>query len=1351
MPSSLDSFCKTLTSSRIKNLLLIFSTLCNLCLLISLNRIQSVQILTKPIQSSPTSPHHLVFGIASSSKTWIKRTNYVRHWWKPHQLRGFVFLDRQISDNNTYNLHDSLPPVLISENTSRFPYTYKSGLRSAIRVARIVKEIADLNLTDVRWFVFGDDDTVFFVENLVKTLSKYDHNLWYYIGSNSESFEQNSKYSFDMAFGGGGFAISYPLARVLAVSFDSCLMRYSHVYGSDSRVFSCLVELGVRLTHEPGFHQVDIRGDLFGMLSAHPLAPLLSLHHLDYMEPIFPNMNRTQALEHLFGAVKVDPERILQHIVCYDHSKLWTISISWGYAVQVVESNKLLPDLLALQRTFMPWKRSANSGQYMFNTRESPKNQCERPTLFFLESVFSDTDRITSNYNRYSFKNCSRRSSSKNLELVRVFSQKLELDVGKLQAPRRHCCDVLPSSFGKRLDIGIRECRNEELISMKSYLLHAAFEINANGAQFAVKCELNASLKLHRPFLMLLQKKRESELSVLSGQDDILEDHLSQQSSGYLQVNASIAFNTKTWPRRMEHVKLWWKPNQTRGCVFLEKMPSLNDTETLPPVCISGDTSHFRYTHRGGHRSAIRIARVVLETVSLNHSDVRWFVFGDDDTLFFTENLVKTLSKYDHNQWYYIGANSESFVQNKYFSFEMGYGGGGFAISYPLAKVLAKVLDSCLTRYPHLYGSDSMIFSCLAELGVGLTHESGFHQVDVRGDLFGLLAAHPLAPLVSLHHLDYVEPIFPNKTRNQALKHLLKAYNFDPQRILQKTVCYDKRFSWTISISWGYAVQVFERNVLLPNLLSVQQTFKPWNNRFILFSEFYMFNTRKLHYDPCKRPAIFFLDSLTSSNTDGIESIYSRSISENCLLRNGSSKTLEKIRVYSHNLDLDIKQLQAPRRHCCEVIPSSDGNVLDIAIRECGEEEITFMHLFDHILWSTKSKFVNVSSQTSLDHVVFGIASSFKSWPKRKEYVRLWWKPEQMRGCVFLDKSIPAQNDNNTLPPICISGDTSRFPYSFRGGDRSAIRVARVVLETVWLNHSDVRWFVFGDDDTVFFPENLVKTLSKYDHNQWYYIGSISETFIQNDNDLSSFEMGYGGGGFALSYPLAKVLAKVLDSSLERHPHLYGSDARIYSCLAELGVGLTHESGFHQVDIRGDLFGLLAAHPLAPLLSLHHMDYVDPIFPNKNRIQALQHLFEALAFDPLRILQQTVCYNKQYSWTISISWGYAVQVFETNVLLRDLLPVQKTFKLWRQREIPNSNLYMFNTRELPSDPCQRPTIFFLDSLSSSNTDDQMTKSIYRRNIPANCLEKKGSSKTLEEIRVFSHKLNLEIKQVIKYY
>lgn len=102
---------------------------------------------------------------------------------------------------------------------------------------------------------------------------------------------------------------------------------------------------------------------------------------------------------------------------------------------------------------------------------------------------------------------------------------------------------------------------------------------------------------------------------------------------------------------------------------------------------------------------------------------------GDDDTVFVADNLVRVLSKYDHNQMYYVGGSSESHLQNIYFSYNMAYGGGGFAISRPLAVALEKMQDRCIQRYPELYGSDDRIQACMAELGVPLTREQGFHQV----------------------------------------------------------------------------------------------------------------------------------------------------------------------------------------------------------------------------------------------------------------------------------------------------------------------------------------------------------------------------------------------------------------------------------------------------------------------------------------------------------------------------------------------------------------------------------------------------------------------------------------------
>ncbi|XP_058734854.1 uncharacterized protein LOC131606715 [Vicia villosa] len=404
-----------------------------------------------------------------------------------------------------------------------------------------------------------------------------------------------------------------------------------------------------------------------------------------------------------------------------------------------------------------------------------------------------------------------------------------------------------------------------------------------------------------------------------------------------------IAASKSSWTKRKEYVKLWWKNNNTmKGCVFLDSLPKNNEDPSLPPLCLSQDTSRFRYTCSGGLRSAIRVARVVVETVALNHTGVKWYVFGDDDTVFFPENLVKTLSKYDHELWYYIGANSEIYEQNRLFGFGMAFGGAGFAISSSLAKVLVKVFDSCLERYPHLYGSDGRIHSCLAELGVGLTHEPGFHQVDLTGNTFGLLAAHPVTPLVSLHHSDYTDPIFPKMSRTQALQHLFKAVNVDSQRILQQTVCYNKKFSWTVSVSWGYAVQIFTDHMFLPEAVNVQETFKQWKNGNVL-AKTYMFNTKPFDSNPCERPTIFYLDSVSSGKNGVITSYYKRFLRD-CRKERGSPNKLEVIKVVSNKLDLNIKQLQAPRRQCCDILPSSAGDKLDIAVRECKDDELIYMH-----------------------------------------------------------------------------------------------------------------------------------------------------------------------------------------------------------------------------------------------------------------------------------------------------------------------------------------------------------------------------------------------------------------------
>ncbi|KAB5520276.1 hypothetical protein DKX38_024595 [Salix brachista] len=80
------------------------------------------------------------------------------------------------------------------------------------------------------------------------------------------------------------------------------IQRYDYIYicGDDDGIQACMVELGVPLSKETGFHQYDVYGD---DLVAHPVTPLASLHHVDVVEPIFHGMSRVRALQHLFKPV----------------------------------------------------------------------------------------------------------------------------------------------------------------------------------------------------------------------------------------------------------------------------------------------------------------------------------------------------------------------------------------------------------------------------------------------------------------------------------------------------------------------------------------------------------------------------------------------------------------------------------------------------------------------------------------------------------------------------------------------------------------------------------------------------------------------------------------------------------------------------------------------------------------------------------------------------------------------------------------------------------------------------------------------------------------------------------------
>lgn len=156
-----------------------------------------------------------------------------------------------------------------------------------------------------------------------------------------------------------------------------------------------------------------------------------------------------------------------------------------------------------------------------------------------------------------------------------------------------------------------------------------------------------------------------------------------------------------------------------------------------------------------------------------------------------------------------------------------------------------------------------------------------------------------------------------------------------------------------------------------------------------------------------------------------------------------------------------------------------------------------------------------------------------------------------------------------------------------------------------------------------------------------------------------------------------------------------------------------------QWDIRGNAHGLLAAHPVAPFISIHHIEAVDPIYPGLSTLGSLKRFTKAMKADPMSFLQRSICYDKRRKLTFSVSLGYVVQVFPTIVLPRELERSEQTYIAWNK--LNNRNEFDFDTRDTYRSVCKKPVLFFLRDIER---DGNTTLGSYRRAKGRDNLKKK---------------------------
>lgn len=122
------------------------------------------------------------------------------------------------------------------------------------------------------------------------------------------------------------------------------------------------------------------------------MTPLVSIHHLDLIDPIFPhtadrNFTRLEALEHLQKATNLEPASVMQQSICYDKTRRWSFTVSWGYVVHAYRGFITPRELEVPQKTFLSWHKESSKVEFPFNTRAYPDDVCKRPSRFFMESV----------------------------------------------------------------------------------------------------------------------------------------------------------------------------------------------------------------------------------------------------------------------------------------------------------------------------------------------------------------------------------------------------------------------------------------------------------------------------------------------------------------------------------------------------------------------------------------------------------------------------------------------------------------------------------------------------------------------------------------------------------------------------------------------------------------------------------------------------------------------------------------------------------------------------------------------------------------------------------------------------
>ena len=205
---------------------------------------------------------------------------------------------------------------------------------------------------------------------------------------------------------------------------------------------------------------------------------------------------------------------------------------------------------------------------------------------------------------------------------------------------------------------------------------------------------------------------------------------------------------------------------------------------------------------------------------------IQWFAVGDDDTIWFVNNLLHVLRQHNSSDKIYLGNTStKKFLLKRHGAF-FGYGGAGIVLSRPLALSYVQHRQQC-GRFYASFGGDEMIGKCVVEeLGVNLTRDHHFHQMDHYGSMLGMLES-GMDGLVTLHHMSSHWKPYPALNMNnteEAMYRLNIAYSTFDKSFLKRYLYVNQNTNQSVLLTMGHSVSVFNRILTTEDLSLVERT-----------------------------------------------------------------------------------------------------------------------------------------------------------------------------------------------------------------------------------------------------------------------------------------------------------------------------------------------------------------------------------------------------------------------------------------------------------------------------------------------------------------------------------------------